>query len=533
MIKANFSAYASYVTDSLYQWDKNQVLSVSGLNVSTAPEVHFSNANMDKAIVKQSTLTDHVVNVKIPNSLLQDPLTIQAHIGIYVGDTFKVIERVEIPIIPRKRPADYTIETTDEEIYSFEALRNALANKADDSRVDNIIAHNNDTDGNTELLDMRVDIDGEIHASAGDAVRGQIERVNADIDVRIKKDISPNLFDKRAIKDGLLQGDWENIGFTSYWHSDYIKNNSDGKIYFSQLPAQVSFYLNEKWVGGYTSEQLTNEGDGWYSVEFPNSHDGFAVCARKSAEYTPYIDVDTFMIAVKKLEKYYGFETSIMSYGEKLALKDDIPVVPETPLFIQGESNFFIGKECGINTEESMEGQGQNGRWNCAIGTRAMRFNISGDHCTAIGFQAMQNNTTGDANTALGEDALYENTTGGDNTAVGTHSLQNAITAFSNTAVGASALMGDTTGFSNTAIGAEAGYHGSTPIREDDRCTFIGMRTGKNTENVISNSTAVGYGAKVTKSNQMVFGNSDVSEYILGNKKIIFNDDGTVTWEFI
>jgi hypothetical protein len=176
MIKANFSAYASYVTDSLYQWDINQVLSVSGLNVSTAPEVHFSNANMDKAIVKQSTLNNHVVNVKIPNSLLQDPLTIHAHIGIYEGDTFKVIERVEIPIIPRKRPADYKIETTDEEIYSFEALKNMLANKADDSRVDNIIAHNNDTDGNTELIDIRTDINGKIHGNAGTAIRVQVGR---------------------------------------------------------------------------------------------------------------------------------------------------------------------------------------------------------------------------------------------------------------------------------------------------------------------------------------------------------------------
>ena len=104
MIKANFKAYGAYVTDSLYQWDINQVLSVSGLNLTVAPEVHFSNANMEKAIVRQSSLTNHVVKVQIPNSLLQDPLTIKAYIGIYEGDTFKVIEVVEIPVIPRTRP---------------------------------------------------------------------------------------------------------------------------------------------------------------------------------------------------------------------------------------------------------------------------------------------------------------------------------------------------------------------------------------------------------------------------------------------
>lgn len=177
MINVNFRAYASYVTDSLYQWDINQKLSVSGLNLSVAPEVHFSNANTDRAIVKQATLDNHIVTVDIPNSLLQMPLTIKAHIGIYESDTFKVIEKVEIPVIARKRPSDYQIEDSDEEIYSFKALENALNNKADNARVDNIIAHNNNTNDNTELVDIRVGADGKTYASAGSAIREQIKNL--------------------------------------------------------------------------------------------------------------------------------------------------------------------------------------------------------------------------------------------------------------------------------------------------------------------------------------------------------------------
>lgn len=128
MITANFKSYASYVTDSLHQWDLNQVLQVSGLNLTTAPEVHFSNANTDRAIVRQASLTNHVVSVGVPNSLLQDPLRIYAHIGIYEGDTFKVVELVEIPVISRKRPADYQIQDADEEVYSFNRIENEFNN---------------------------------------------------------------------------------------------------------------------------------------------------------------------------------------------------------------------------------------------------------------------------------------------------------------------------------------------------------------------------------------------------------------------
>ena len=127
MIKANFKAYSAYVVDSLHQWDLNQVLQVTGLNLTTAPEVHFSNANVDRAIVCQATMENQVVSARVPNSLLQEPLRIYAHIGVYEGDTFKVVEVVEIPVIPRKRPFDYQLEDSDGEVYSFKKLEHEIA----------------------------------------------------------------------------------------------------------------------------------------------------------------------------------------------------------------------------------------------------------------------------------------------------------------------------------------------------------------------------------------------------------------------
>ena len=128
MIRANFNAYNSYVTDSLYQWDINRDLAISGLNLSVAPEIHFANDNMEKAIVRQSTIENGSIKVRIPNSLLQAPLAIKVYIGVYEDDTFKVIESIEIPVIPKARPLDYTIEDSDEEIYSFNRLEYLISN---------------------------------------------------------------------------------------------------------------------------------------------------------------------------------------------------------------------------------------------------------------------------------------------------------------------------------------------------------------------------------------------------------------------
>ncbi|MDU2108651.1 hypothetical protein, partial [Clostridium sp.] len=45
-------------------------------------------------------------------------------------------------------------------------------------RISNIISHNEDVSGNSELIDIRTDITGKIHGSAGDAIRDQITTLN-------------------------------------------------------------------------------------------------------------------------------------------------------------------------------------------------------------------------------------------------------------------------------------------------------------------------------------------------------------------
>lgn len=168
MIKVNFNAYSSYVTDSIYQWDINRVLNVTGLNLSATPEVHFSNSAMDRAIVRQATLNNNVVTVTIPNSILQYPLTINAHIGVYEGDEFKVIETISIPVIPKVKPSDYKLENSDEEIYSFNALEN---------KVDNIVADIGDAINSPKVIGNLSDLNTSVKTN----IVGAINSVNSRI----------------------------------------------------------------------------------------------------------------------------------------------------------------------------------------------------------------------------------------------------------------------------------------------------------------------------------------------------------------
>jgi hypothetical protein len=118
----------NYTAEPLYQWDLNQTLLVYGLSLPSVPEIHFTNAAMSRAIVRQASMdASGVVSVEIPNSMLQKPYTVVAYICLYAGATFETQYKLEIPVKARTQPADYTL-TDDPEVYSFNALENQVVN---------------------------------------------------------------------------------------------------------------------------------------------------------------------------------------------------------------------------------------------------------------------------------------------------------------------------------------------------------------------------------------------------------------------
>jgi surface protein len=119
---------------------------------------------------------------------------------------------------------------------------------------------------------------------------------------------------------------------------------------------------------------------------------------------------------------------------------------------------------------------------------------VNTEYNIAIGYNALVNNSNVSYNMNNGEYSVLPNLTGVNNTAVGDSSLQK------------------TKGKNNTALGYKTGI--SNIVGNNN--TFLGNNADCDANN-LNNSTAIGYKSRITKDNQIVLGNSDIQEVILGS----------------
>ena len=166
---------------------------------------------------------------------------------------------------------------------------------------------------------------------------------------------------------------------------------------------------------------------------------------------------------------------------------------------IDGSGNNAFGSQAlTANTNSS----------NNAFGFRALAANTTGTSNNAFGFQALTTNLTGAGNNAFGNQALTANTTGTGNNAFGYQALSSNLTGTGNNAFGQGALINNT-GSNNTAFGNSALNTNTTGSNN----TAIGNNAQVNGA---SNSTAIGYNATTSKSNQIVLGTSAETVYVPG-----------------
>lgn len=126
MLRVCLNCYGTYTTDSIYQWDLNQTLSITGLNVDDITAIHFCNKKCDTARVVNVTRDSEGVYAPIPNELLEEPYDVIAYVHTINDNQAKTIEIINIPVIKRVKPDDYVfVENVD--IVNFERLEGDIA----------------------------------------------------------------------------------------------------------------------------------------------------------------------------------------------------------------------------------------------------------------------------------------------------------------------------------------------------------------------------------------------------------------------
>jgi hypothetical protein len=171
------------------------------------------------------------------------------------------------------------------------------------------------------------------------------------------------------------------------------------------------------------------------------------------------------------------------------------------------------------------------GASNVAVGTNAMLNNTTGDYNTGLGTATLLNQGSSSSNTAVGSNAMQgaSSAAGDGNTAVGAQSLYSYFGANNNTAMGRNALLNMVQGQENTVLGYNAGL---SLVNDGSGNTLVGANT--NTVDRAYHSTAIGYGAKATASNQIMLGTAADTVVIPGllvngSTTIYYND----SYEFV
>ena len=200
-----------------------------------------------------------------------------------------------------------------EEVYATDAKQDSeIKNKATQAdfnklkaRVDNLTqTPAGSTEGNAELLDIRVGADGKTYPTAGEAVRAQAASLKEDIDNYNLIFERVNLFNKNKIKDNVINN--QSIGSSygsfitldGYFASELIEISPNDKLFvwgaFDELATSyVTFYSSDKKVISIAN------GIGVHTIA-PENAAYFSVSATKTK-------INTFMVYKEQPTTYYPY----------------------------------------------------------------------------------------------------------------------------------------------------------------------------------------------------------------------------------
>lgn len=103
--------------NSVYQWDANREINISGIPLSESYtyEIHMWNMRNNLAFVLTPTITDAQMAVTIPTPLLETPDVIHICVVKIDEDSGEVatVGELSLHVIVRERPSDYASLYTD------------------------------------------------------------------------------------------------------------------------------------------------------------------------------------------------------------------------------------------------------------------------------------------------------------------------------------------------------------------------------------------------------------------------------------
>lgn len=354
-----------------------------------------------------------------------------------------------------------------------------------------------------------------------------------------------HLSDNVAVGDFTLAEGWDGDAVSGYTHSSGMNaislnvQTTNGEVYLFEADVEIADSTIEfcKANFGNNPQCLTYNGTNHISV--PLLSDGGQFILTPATTNTFKLSNITLQkISDEGIEKILNLYNIISTNHNKNYGFWNVLLGASSMQDAVGSTRTIAIGNFALNALKS-------GNRNIAVGTYSMNEMVNGENNIAIGADAMEYVKSAQNCVAIGKGIMAHGKSLNNNVAIGSGCINGSSDSESRYNIGIGFDAGyNIIGQSNTCIGYKAGESigaGSANVAIG-RSVSIGSGTNRNTcvgdrSSVaagVSDSIAIGTLSSATKSNQMVLGSSSITEVVMcGNKKIIFNEDGSVTWETI